>query len=739
MASDNGNYQPIANPYIVGNPIENRAMFFGREDDFEFIRKRVVTEEKGGLLVLCGARRSGKTSILFQIKGGRFGPEFLPVLIDMQSMTVQDDAEFLAKLAKEIIRAVGHPDISYKADYLASAVRNPFGAFQALIQVISIKMPDRKLVLMFDEYELIETYLAKGRFSPDILHLLANWMEHSGGVFIIFTGSDKLETRDKQVCSNFLGKALHRRISFLSRDDTFRLIHEPLRGIVEYAPGVAEHLYHLTAGQPFYTQVLCQALVDHLNEERKYEVTQADVDLVVAEMVENPLPQMIFSWCSLTDIEKLCLSSLAERSSREEEPQTFARIRDYPQEQKTGWRFDNKKLHETVERLFHQDLLIKAESGDSFVFKMDLWRQWVGRMHSIWQVIDEITEEGRKPEDGIRKDTPRATGRWLLSLGVILILVVYLGFHFWPQTEPVTTPGTGAIAVVQVDSGWVRIDSSPQGARAYLDNERLGETPLPPIKRPVGDHTLDLEVKGFQSRRDTVTVMVDDTLDVALILEEGMGSLTVTSSPRGALITIDGKTEGLTTPATIRDLTMRSRHSIRVTLSGYLPQVRDRIEIRSDTTETLRFTLIPVTHDLTIRSDPDSAQVVWDGSPKGPTPLVITEIREGEHSLELTLEGYQPYSTRIAVPGSGGVHSVRLELLPIAVLQFMIRPYADIYINGELKKTGVSNHRVELRQGDYRVRLEHPEFPPHRVLWQLVAGNTDTLRYDFRNPGPAGD
>jgi hypothetical protein len=417
MASSDGTFRPIANPYIVGNPIDNRDMFFGREDDFEFIRKRVISEEKGGLLVLCGARRSGKTSILFQMKGGRLGEGFIPVLIDMQSMTVQDDEEFLAKLAQEIIRVVAHPEISYESDYLALAAHNPFNAFQALIQTLNIKLAGRKLVLMFDEYELIEAHLAKGRFSPDILNLMANWMEHREGVFIIFTGSDKLETRNKHVWSSFLGKALHRRISFLSKNDTFRLIHEPV-ATVDYEQGVDEAVYRLTAGQPFYTQVLCQAFIDHLNEEARNEVVRDDVQQVVRELIENPLPQMIFSWSSLTDVEKLCLSSLAELCADANEPKTIEEIAGYPREQQTGWRFDRNSLQEAVERLFHHDFLIKTEDGTGYAFKMDLWRLWVRRMHSIWQVIEEITENGRTPEGGLRRDTGGGARRWVLAGGL---------------------------------------------------------------------------------------------------------------------------------------------------------------------------------------------------------------------------------------------------------------------------------------------------------------------------------
>ena len=55
-------FEPIRpNPFIVGNPIRGRTMFFGREAEFELVRRRCQGEEQGGLLIFCGERRSGKT------------------------------------------------------------------------------------------------------------------------------------------------------------------------------------------------------------------------------------------------------------------------------------------------------------------------------------------------------------------------------------------------------------------------------------------------------------------------------------------------------------------------------------------------------------------------------------------------------------------------------------------------------------------------------------------------------
>ena len=356
MNRANGNdLPPIPNPYIVGNPIEDRKMFFGREDDFAYIKQKVTGGDKGGMIVLCGTRRSGKTSILFQLKGGRLGEGFVPVLVDMQAMTVHDDKEFLGKLAQAIITALDDPGLSYERDFQAKVDGNPYSVFQNLITRINTSLQGKKLLLMFDEYEIFESHIGSERLSKDILHLLANWMESREGVFIVFTGSDKLELRSADCWEAFLGKALHRRISFLSRNDTLRLVREPLAGVVTYEEGVPEEIYQLTAGQPFYSQVLCQSIVDHLNEARKYEVTAEDAQQAVGEIIENPLPHMVFTWSSLTDLEKVSLSITAEMSKEEVLPLEPKQILQYPEEERLGIRLDDNKLQESLERLFHQD------------------------------------------------------------------------------------------------------------------------------------------------------------------------------------------------------------------------------------------------------------------------------------------------------------------------------------------------------------------------------------------------
>jgi len=185
-------FEAISNPYIVGNPIRSGDMFFGREDDFRFVQAKLGTGETGLVIVFAGERRSGKTSILFQILNGRLGEQFVPILLDMQAMTVDSEAEFFEKIASEIGSA-----LEERIMISANAFRdgNPTRAFEKLIADVMAILGSKSLLFLFDEYELIEAKIDDGALRTDIITFFASLLEKHPKLSFIFTGSRHLEQR----------------------------------------------------------------------------------------------------------------------------------------------------------------------------------------------------------------------------------------------------------------------------------------------------------------------------------------------------------------------------------------------------------------------------------------------------------------------------------------------------------------------------------------------------------------
>jgi hypothetical protein len=719
-------FQPIHNPYIVGNPVKDRKMFFGREDDFAYIQKKVGGAEKGGLLVLCGSRRSGKTSILFQVLNGRLGPDFFPVLIDMQAMAVENDLDFLIKVGQGIVDAIGDPEISLEKHFLGQPAESSFAKFEKFIVRINERLKGKKLVLLFDEYEIFESHIEKKLISTAVLNLLANWIEYQEGAFVVFTGSDRLDERTAPYWSGFLTKALYRGVSYLSKRDTLRLIQEPVEGVVRYAEGVPDQIYALTAGQAFYTQVYCQVLVDHLNERREYDVTAEDLQQVTNEIVENPLPQMIFSWNSMQPMEKVALSIIAEIGRKEIKPVSAKDVVAFANAEKIGYDIDLNKLQEVLEKLFHHDLLDKDSDEAAYTFKMDLWRQWIGRMHSIWQVVDEVAAGEDGLGEGLTKSRPR-----LARLGVILpAAVVVLAAAFVVISRNIAKNERAAFAV-QVDSTRVTIRTDPPGAWVFLNETRIDRSPIENAMAAAGPTFLRIEREGYKEFTDTLDLKKDEPLDVSFTLVPRIGSITVSSSPDGADIYLDGEKTGLQTPDTLQGLAAGGYHRVVLRLPEYAAHEWPAVRVQEDTTLTLQHAFSKLTCQVTFESEPSGAQIVVDGAVEGKTPAVLF-LRYGQHQLALKLPGYHSVETTLTLASASHTVHEALTKLPPGTLVLKILPYADVHINGALHAREQSRYETRLDPGRYQIELRNPRFDTYAAEVDILSNETTERTVDMR-------
>ncbi|MCB0282289.1 MAG: AAA family ATPase [Calditrichae bacterium] len=383
-------FKPIANPYIVGNPIKTAEMFFGRQDDFDFIKRKLQAGDKSYIIVLCGERRSGKTSILFQILSGRLGDDFVPILVDMQTMAgLKNEREFFEKFAQETLKYINQKiDIN---DFFKSQ-DSSFKAFAAFLEEIHKRNKGKHILFLIDEYELIEAKINEGSLNENFIPFLAGLLEGEQLISFIFTGSTKLEERKAKMWQILFAKSLFRNVSYLSRDDTLRLIQEPVKEYIEFDVVVLNIIYRLTSGQPFYTQVVCQNIVDYVNQKKQTNIQEEDLDIIVSEILENPLPQMIYFWNSQSDDRKLVLSLMAELL---EEPNAWInaeQIISESKKRKFGLDLDVKSINMTLEGLFHSQHLGKSQVG--YKFQMDLFRRWIKRDHAIWRVMKEVSSLG---------------------------------------------------------------------------------------------------------------------------------------------------------------------------------------------------------------------------------------------------------------------------------------------------------------------------------------------------------
>jgi hypothetical protein len=452
-----GLFEPIyPNPYIVGNPIRSRDMFFGRMDEFRFIARALEDGRKTAIIVLFGERRSGKSSILYQILNGELGAAFLPIFVDMQIMAgIANEAEFFSRIIADTCKTLRTKGLSPEHYASLSNADNPTEMFRRFLKDVEAHFPNRCILLLIDEYEILEAKIIEGCLSHNVLIFFAGLLE-SEQVSFVFTGSKRLEMRDEKLWGGeLLQKAVSRKISFLTKDDTARLVTQPLANRVTFAPEVITQIYTLTAGQPFYTQLICQNLVYHLNEVKKYHVGSADLQTVVENILENPPPQMIFNWGEHSAERKLVLSLLAEFSG---EPGVFLsahEIRRGIAKNKLELVIGHAQLNSVLAELFQDEYVLQKDH--KYGFRLDLFRRWIRHDHNIWQVKKEIGAEEltRITKPAEQQAVKRKRARIVVERGILVlaaIAAVYYGsLYFFSSQRKVMIKANGGPFDVEID------------------------------------------------------------------------------------------------------------------------------------------------------------------------------------------------------------------------------------------------------------------------------------------------
>ena len=714
-------FEPIPQPYIAGNAIRTREMFYGREDDFQYVRQRLEAERRGVVILLLGKRRCGKTSVLFQILNGKLGEGFLPILIEMQYMgpLARNDREFYLNMARMTCDALDREDLRVEGYDFEG---HPARALEELIDDVQRMYAGKRLVFMFDEYVVLDTKVSEGELSGNVVLFLASLLERRG-ISFVFTGSTHLQALSGDHWKMMIAKADERTISFLSRRDTLRLIREPAEGWVHYARGVPEAILRLGGGHPYYTQVLCLSLVDRLNDEQKNRADREDLERVVEDEVEHAKPQMLYAWDEFSAEEKVCLSLLADVLRNDRDSVSAGQIvravarRGYPLD------LPEERAHVILETLFEQEVLGKRRGG--YWFRMDLWRRWLARAHSIWQVLNEVGLASDEPID-VAAPAPGRGKELLLVLGTVVVVAfaVVAGILLVQKPDEMMQEVRPEVPRVE---GAMWVTSDPSAAAIYVDGDTLAEvTPHQISDLSPGMHRVEVAKVGYVRADSSVEVFSDSTVTIRMTLVEQRGTVLVQSDPPGVEVYVDGRRHGVT-PRPIPLVV--GTHSFRLAMEGYREKTFETEVVADSTVEIPVAKLQKVFGGMVVRSDPPGAEVYVDqeATSRGTTPrrLVLTP---GGHILLLRMEGHAEERKRLAVVADR-TDTLEFVLAPLLGRLHVTSPIsgATVYLDGERVGKTPSCDIPDLLPSEHRVRVEHEGYDPWERSVLVRAGEDSTM------------
>jgi hypothetical protein len=205
--------------------------------------------------------------------------------------------------------------------------------------------------------------------------------------------------------------------------------------------------------------------------------------------------------------------------------------------------------------------------------------------------------------------------------------------------------------------GSAKVKSVPAGAQFELydaDGQIVTKGTLPCELPNLLTATYTLVAK-YEGREKKVPIEITRQEVTAADVEFASGKLTISSTPAGAEITLDGKPAG----ATPLDLTIPDgAHEVRAKYRTW-PEITRPLTIDPNEPAKLNFEF--QTGSVKIASAPGGAMVYRDGREIGRVPVLIEDLEPGPVQYEVRLAGYQPYTVKGEVkPGEQTLLGARL-------------------------------------------------------------------------------
>lgn len=256
----------------------------------------------------------------------------------------------------------------------------------------------------------------------------------------------------------------------------------------------------------------------------------------------------------------------------------------------------------------------------------------------------------------------------------------------------------------------------PKGADLLIDGQIIGQAPLSETLLPAGEHELLVRHPLYFEAQQMINIEGKDQQQTfTLALEPNYGTVSVSTVPVSAVVTIDDTEVADATPAELQ--LPPGDHVLQFKAPGYKREFAD-VSVRVGDLQSLpAVSLNPADGLVNIRSQPSGAGITVGGEFRGSTPLEIELEPDRDHQVRIFKAGFKAVERRLQV-ASGAEESLELRLTRLTgTVDIVSKPEgATVLVDGEARGTSpvtlelpAKPHVIQLRLDGYagfRKRLE---------------------------------
>jgi len=247
-------------------------------------------------------------------------------------------------------------------------------------------------------------------------------------------------------------------------------------------------------------------------------------------------------------------------------------------------------------------------------------------------------------------------------------------------------PAFGTVSISITDERGKKVP----GAEVSVDGKNVDAGASAAMRLPKGAHSLEVRAKLHKSWGSEVQVEEGKQYEEKAVLDAQYGMLSVTSSPSGAAVSLNGEILGASplkeTPW------LAGTYTLRVESDKDHEVSEAEVVIRVRETTRAKVTLARRVGNLMAQSTPRGAAVYVDGDRvKETTPAMLKGIAVGRHTVRFELKGYTPDEQTVDVV-RGKVAEVTGQLTQLGAVTIECTPTdAEAMLDGVVVGTGTAS------------------------------------------------
>ncbi|MFO0651443.1 MAG: N-6 DNA methylase [Polyangiales bacterium] len=268
------------NPYVVGDPARD-DMFFGREDVLLTIEGQLAAAGRSSVILLEGARRSGKTSIQFRLMRRAKVVDVVMVRSDLQR--IEGDArgmlsaerlwrglaaDVAARVVEEgynvVVPGTAAPPAHLHPDMAVPFIvrgwfreGEPFERWEVYLDAVLRALAPRRLVLILDEFDRLAESIDAGALSIAALGQLRALLQRRTDLCVVLTGTRAMTRLRNERSSPLFGMGFNVPVGPLPLDDARALVTRPVARRLDWTGAARDRVVEVCGRQPFMIQSLC--------------------------------------------------------------------------------------------------------------------------------------------------------------------------------------------------------------------------------------------------------------------------------------------------------------------------------------------------------------------------------------------------------------------------------------------------------------------------------------------------